>query len=95
MKINVDGKEIFSLSETQKKVIKNDIHEDKFDSDMQERLKWVLKHKYERCFERLKTEWSSKLQQRYKSVPTDPDELADLIFSQPDYKSRKQRESQT
>ena len=93
MKISVDDQEVFRLSETQKKVIMNDVLEDIFDADMKRRLEWVLKHKYERCFERLKNEWSLKLAQRMPSIPTNPDQLAELIFSQPDYKNRSARES--
>ncbi len=92
MKISVDDKELFTLSEVQKKVIKNDIHADEFDSDMKRRLHYILTHKYERCFERLKKEWEPKLRDRVKSIPTNFDELALLIFSQPDYKCRKTRE---
>jgi len=94
MKISVDDRELFKLSETQKKVIKNDIHEDQFDDDMKRRLQYVLSHKYEQSFERLKKEWEPKLAQRVPSLPTDKDALAELIFAQPDYKSRKSRESQ-
>lgn len=93
MKISVDDKELFSLSETQKKVIKNDIHEDIFDEDMKRRLQYILMHKYERCMERLKKEWEGKLKERVASIPTNDDALAELIFSQPEYKSRKQRDS--
>lgn len=92
MKISVDDKELFSLSETQKRVIKNDINENIFDEDMKRRLHYILTHKYERCFEKLKEEWMPKLQKRLEVVPTNPDALAEIIFSQPDYRSRKQRE---
>jgi len=93
MKISVDDQELFRLSETQKKVIKNDIHEDIFDEDMKRRLQYILTHKYERCFERLKKEWEPKLRANGVSmIPTDPDALAVLIFSQPNYKNRSQRE---
>ena len=92
MKISVDGTELFSLSETQKKVIANDIHEDELDSDLKRRLHYILTHKYERCFDRLKKEWEPKLKSRVSSIPTSEDQLAELIFSQPDYKSRKHRE---
>ena len=57
MKISVNDKELFTLTETQKSVIKNDIHADEFDADMARRLEYILTHKYERCFERLKKEW--------------------------------------
>ena len=57
MKISVDDKELFTLSEIQKKVILNDIREEEFKSDMQRRLRYALMNKYEKCFERLKEEW--------------------------------------
>lgn len=92
MKISIDDRELFTLSDTQKRVIKNDILEDIFDEDMKRRIQYSLMHKYEQCFERLKLEWMPKLQGRVQSVPTHPDALAQLIFSQPDYKNRSQRE---
>lgn len=95
MKVHCDGKEILSLTETQKKVIKNDIPDEIFQEDMERRLHYILTHKYERCFERLKNEWMPKLQGRVDAVPTNPDALAELIFSQPEYKSRSQKDSES
>ena len=92
MKISVNDQELFQLSETQKKVICNDIHDDEFDVDMKRRLQYILAHKYERCMERLKSEWLPKLKQRLTSIPTSDEELAKIILSQPDYKCRKDRE---
>ena len=94
MKIEVDGKKVFELTPTQKKVIQNDIPSEIFTQDMERRSRWVIEHKYERCFERLKKEWEPKLKDRMEAVPTNPDSLAELIFSQPDYKSRSQRENE-
>lgn len=94
MKISVNDVKCFELSDTQKKVIKNDIHEDVFEADMRRRLEYILTHKYERCFERLKAEWMPKLQERVPAVPTDPDALAQLIFAQADYKCRAKREKE-
>ena len=93
MKISVDDKELFRLSEIQKQVIKNDIHNEIFEDDMKRRLQYILTHKYERCFDRLKQEWLPKLASRVDSVPTNEEELAKLIFSQSDYKSRAEREA--
>lgn len=93
MKISVDNKELFALSEIQKKVIKNDIEDEIFDEDMKKRLQYILTHKYERCFERLKKEWDPKLAAKgVAMIPTNPDAYAQLVFSQPEYKSRSQRE---
>jgi hypothetical protein len=91
MKIQVDGQELFELSDVQQKVIKNEIHENEFESDMKRRLEYILKHKYERCFERLKQTWDPILATRHESVPTDPEAYAQLVFSQPDYKSASER----
>ncbi len=93
MKISVDDQECFCLSETQKKVIKNDIHEDEFENDMKRRLQYILMHKYERCFERLKKEWEPKLKANgVAMIPTDSDAFAELVFAQVEYKGRKQRD---
>ena len=92
MKIQVNNEDLFELSEVQKKVICNDIHEDEFDADMKRRLQYILTHKYERCFERLKREWDQKLAGRVEAVPTNPDAYAALVFSQPDYCCRKIRD---
>lgn len=94
MKISVNDTELFTLTETQKKVIKNDISEDIFDNDMKRRLNWVLMHKYEQCFKRLKQEWDPKLKANgVTSIPLDEDAYAQLVFAQPNYKSRTQRDS--
>lgn len=91
MKISVNNKTVYELNEIRKKVIQNDIPEEIFMEDMERRVAYIIQHKYERCFERLKKEWEPKLQTRMTSIPTDPDELASLILMQPDYKSRSQK----
>lgn len=94
MKISVDNKEIFSLSETQKKVIMNDISSEIFEEDMHRRLCYILTHKYEQCFKRLKEEWEPKLKANgLRSIPTDEEEFAKLVFSQANYKDRKIRDN--
>jgi len=93
MKISVDDQELYTLTETQKSVIQNDINSDIFDEDMKRRLNWVLTHKYERCFDRLKKEWEPKLiADGAESLPTDPDAFAQLVFAHKDYKDCKARE---
>ena len=93
MKISVDDKELLTLSETQKKVICNDISTDIFEEDMNRRLKYILIHKYDQCFDRLKKEWEPKLADRMDSVPTGKDAFAQLVFSQSDYKDRLARDT--
>lgn len=93
MKISVDDQELFTLNSTQQSVIMNDIHEDEFDADMKRRLNYILMHKYEQCFERLKKEWEPKLAAAgVASIPTDKDAFAQVVFARPEYKGRKARD---
>lgn len=92
MKIQVDGKQVLELSDIQKKVICNDIPDSLFQEDMERRVSYILTHKYERCLERLRKEWEPKLKLRMASFPSNDEAFAQVIFSQPDYKNREQRD---
>lgn len=95
MKISVDGTDLFELSETQKKVIKDNVMGDIFEEDMYRRLQWVLMHKYEQCFKALKNEWEPKLKELgVKSMPLDDEAFAQLVFARPEYKDRQAREKE-
>jgi hypothetical protein len=95
MKVSVNDQELFTLSDTQKQVIMNDLPEDIFDADMKRRLEWVLMHQYRRSFKALKSEWDHKLLANgVGMVPTDPDAYAQLVFAQPNYKNRSARDNQ-
>lgn len=95
MKIQVDGQEVFELADWEKTVIKNDIPEEIFEDDMKRRLTYSLKHKAERCFERLHAQWMPILRDdpSVESVPTDKAAFVDLIMSRPEYKSRSARDA--
>jgi len=96
MKIQVDGQEVFQLEEWEKKVIKNDIPDEMFEDDMKRRLTYALKHKAERCFERLHAQWMPSLRDdpSVASVPTDKAAFVDLIMSRSEYKSRSARDAE-
>lgn len=92
MQIKVNGKQVLELSEIQKKIIKHDIDEDEFDADMERRVAWILNHKLERCYDRLKREWEPKLiAAGATSLPVSQEAFAQLVFAHPEYKSSKQK----
>lgn len=92
MKIKVNDKEIFELTQIRKQVICNDIPEQEIDADLERRLKYIVEHKYEQCMKRLKEEWTPKLKAAgVKSIPLDDDAFADLVFKRQDYKNRSAR----
>ena len=96
MKISVNDKEVFSLSEIQEKVIQNDIPSSYFEEDMKRRLQYILMHKYEECFKRLKSEWEPKLKALgVQSIPLNDEAFATLVFSRPEYKDRQSRDLET
>ena len=96
MKVSVNDKLLFELTDVQKKIIKNDIRAEIFEEDMKRRLFHVINHKYEQCYKRLKDEWEPKLAERdvEYSNKISPPELANIIFAQPDYKDRSAREKE-
>lgn len=60
-----------------------------------ERMIYILKHKYEKCLERLKLEWNPKLaSRRITEIPTDDVEYCNLVFSQADYKDKAAKDAE-
>lgn len=83
----VNDKKVLELNSTQQKVIQDNIKSDIFVSDMERRVNWVISHKYDVCYDDLIKRWLPKLRERYESLPTSKDALAELVFAQPDYKA--------
>ena len=97
MKISVNDQELYTLTETQKKVIMNDIHADIFKDDMKRRLHYIVMDRiYKKSMEKMRKDWDQQLRANgVKSFPVDNDAYADLVLKQPqyrDYKSRQQKE---
>lgn len=81
MKISIDGEHILELTELQKKVIKNEILEEIFESDMRRRIKYVVDHPCERCVEHNKKEWLQQLKaQGAVAVSVTPFGLAEMLL---------------
>ena len=93
MKVKVDDQEIFELTPMQIKCIENDIPRSECKADLYRRLEYILKHKYEQCFKRLKAEWEPRLKGKgIQSIPLDDEAFCEMVFSQPDYKDREARD---
>ena len=94
MKIFADDVLIFEISDTDYKILADEISEDKLNEEIKRRIKWIITHKIEGCFKRLKQEWEPKLVTAgYDSLPTNRDKYADLVFKHPLHKNRKKRDS--
>ena len=92
MKVTVDGVDILELSKVQEDIIKHEIPSEIFEDDMIRRLKWIVMRKHEQAFKKMKEEWDHKLEKAgVEFIPTNPDEYAKLVFSQPDYQDKDSR----
>lgn len=86
MKIEVDGRCVYELSQHELHVLCHDIDKDELRQDIERRMRWVVTDKYKKVRDRLIQEWFRTLQERYDTLPAKNDKLIDLIFEQPDYK---------
>lgn len=93
MKIFCQDDVIFDLNESKKRVLLNKISVEKFDETIKEMVRWCLQSYCDQAYENLKKEWLPILFKRLKSIPTDEDELVNLILSQPDYRNYSEKQS--
>lgn len=94
MKIIAGDKEVCVISETQKKIIADDVAAN-VEADIMRRIKWVIDHKVEHQLGKLKAQWLPRLKERgVDAIPLDDMKLAELIFSQPDYKDAQARSAE-
>lgn len=94
MQLKVNNNVVFELSEIEQRIIQHDVHKDDFIEDMQRRCLFAPSSKLNDCRKRLEAQWLPILAARYDAIPTDKNALAELIFSQEDYKCRATRDAE-
>jgi hypothetical protein len=93
MQIKVDDVVVLELSAIQLQILQSEINEDLLTADIQRRAAWVISHKLEQTFASLKKEWEPKLiAAGATSLPVSAEDFAAMVFSQPTYQSRKQKD---
>lgn len=93
MKIKIDDKKVFELTEVKKNILKHVFFDEDLESEVERLVVWILDHNIKMNLKKLKEEWVPKMKDLgIKSVPTDDEEFVDLVFSQKDYKNRSQRD---
>lgn len=93
MKIQVNGVDLFEVQKHQRDVLTHFMPDEVLEPLMKRNLEWVLRHKYEECFKRLKKEWLPKLEAAgVTEIPADPDAFAEMVFALPEYKSRQDKD---
>ena len=85
MKITLNDEEVLTLSELQKKVIKDEIQDNLFENDMKRRLQWVIEHPCFQYIEENAERYNILLKSKnVTSKPLNPFELAKKVFEYED-----------
>lgn len=92
MKIKIDDEVIYECNESTLKVLHSYINSDICSSIIKETIVWAVSSYFDSHKEKLKDEWIPILFKRVSHIPTNEVELLDLIRSQPDYLTKKQKE---
>ena len=92
--VSVDGVDLYTVTDLQEQVLRNDIPTELLAADLRRRLEWVLMHKHAQCMARLRKEWMPLLAANgVTEVPVDDDAFAALVFEQPNYLDRSARDA--
>ena len=93
MQIKIDDSVVFEISDVDVKLLEHDLIN--VEAEIRRRLEYIIKHKVEQCYKRLKDEWDKKLAEdpKIKSVPSKRDDYVSFITRLPSYQNRVERES--
>lgn len=95
MQISIDNQNLISISDEQKAIMRFCYPTDKIDDLIKDRVSWIVNELCTQTFNLMKKEWEPKLIARgVESLPADKIAFSQLVFSQPDYKDRAQREAE-
>ena len=94
MQITVDGVDLFEVTDNEIELLEYVLPSAILDADLKRRLEWVLTHKIERAYSRLKDDWMPILQRDVEvtQVPLDDEEFFNMVKVRPDYKDRDERD---
>lgn len=89
--VKVDAAEVATITPIQKQVMEAEMWPHTINQKIKDMITNCISEKYLQCYKRLKQRWDPVLRSRGIRIPTDRDQYAQLVFSQPDYQSRSQR----
>tara|TARA_B110000263_G_C14907202_1_gene328730 strand:+ start:71 stop:355 length:285 start_codon:yes stop_codon:yes gene_type:complete len=85
------------ISETDQKVLSNDLDNKADNAGITAWIENALKGKISSCYKRMSREWTEQLMNDSSftdSIPSNKEDLIKLILSQPTYKNRNQQEKE-
>lgn len=91
MKIKIDNKILKELSDTDVKVLSNDL------LDIGDWILKAIEGKVNKCKKRFIQEWYPRLMKdpNVDNIPANEEDFIELVISRPNYKNRKQRDKES
>lgn len=89
--IQVDGVEIMQISDPQIKLLQYRFNKTTLKNLLIDKLKDIMQSEINYTLRQLKEDWIPIINTRYATISTSDAQVAQLIFSQPDYKDYDQR----
>lgn len=92
MKVKLDDEVLFEIDELMISLLAHDI-EDPL-NDIKRRLRYIIEHKCDRCYERMHKEWTEKFHAdpNVTSIPAKKRDFVNAVLAHPQYKNRVARD---
>ena len=84
-----------TLTETQQKILSNDLYNDTDNAGIDEWIQEALDGKINNCWKRFRNEWTQKLMDDSSftdTIPSNQTDFVNLVLARSDYKNRKTRD---
>jgi hypothetical protein len=93
MKVYLDDKEIFEITQTDLDLLGHELLD--VQSEIERRIQWVIAHKCEQVFKRIKEEWIPKFLEADTIPPKTREGFVAAVKVHKDYKNRIAREAES
>jgi len=92
MQVKLDDEVLFEIDDLMVNLLAHDLLDPI--QEIKRRLKYIIDHKCDQCYERMRLEWTQKFTNdpNMTSVPTKKADFVNLVLTHPDYKNRVERD---
>ena len=89
MKFQVDGQDVFELSELDMTLLKSQVHEDFLEDELKARYRFIIEHLRDEVWKDFFAHWGEKMMNTGAPIPANKDQFISTVVARPDYESSK------
>jgi len=95
IEIKVNDALVLTISDDDIKILSDSIDSDLLVDDVIDRVKRIFKNKIDQSYSRMQKQWLDTLlkDESVTQIPADKNDFVDFVKARPDYKDKKQRDS--